>query len=28
MVEGLVDVPVRELAAAWEGAIPLLLGES
>jgi phosphoribosylformylglycinamidine synthase subunit PurL len=28
MVEGLVDVPVRELAAAWEGAIPRLLGES
>jgi phosphoribosylformylglycinamidine synthase II len=28
LVEGLFDVPVRELADAWEGAIPRLLGES
>jgi phosphoribosylformylglycinamidine synthase len=28
LVEGLVDVPVRDLAAAWEGAIPELLDAS
>jgi phosphoribosylformylglycinamidine synthase subunit PurL len=28
LVEGLVDVPVRALAAAWEGAIPDLLDAS
>jgi phosphoribosylformylglycinamidine synthase subunit PurL len=28
LLEGLIDVPVRELAGAWEDAIPRLLGES
>ena len=28
LVEGLIDVPVLELAAAWEGAIPRLLDAS
>jgi phosphoribosylformylglycinamidine synthase subunit PurL len=28
LIEGLVDIPVRELTDAWEGAIPRLLGES
>jgi phosphoribosylformylglycinamidine synthase subunit PurL len=28
LIEGLVDIPVRELTHAWEGAIPRLLGES
>jgi phosphoribosylformylglycinamidine synthase subunit PurL len=28
LVEGLVDVPVHDLVAAWEGAIPQLLGAS
>jgi phosphoribosylformylglycinamidine synthase II len=28
MIEGLLDVPVAELADVWEGAIPRLLGEA
>ncbi len=28
MIDGLLDVPVAELAAIWEGAIPRLLGEA
>jgi phosphoribosylformylglycinamidine synthase II len=28
LVEGLIDIPVDQLVAAWEGAIPRLLGES
>jgi phosphoribosylformylglycinamidine synthase len=28
LIEGLVDIPVRQLTDAWEGAIPRLLGES
>ena len=28
VIEGMVDVPVAELAGVWEGAIPRLLGEA
>ena len=28
MIDGLLDVPVAELAGIWESAIPRLLGEA
>jgi phosphoribosylformylglycinamidine synthase len=28
MIDGLLDIPVAELADVWEGAIPRLLGEA